>query len=461
MPEKFSVKFNDMLKNPKQLLFGILIISVLLRVVTGIVFFGNEIQELPGTFDEVSYHNLALRVMDGHGFSFGERWWPGTAANEPTAHWSYLYTIYLVVIYSLFGASPLLARLLQAVIVGIVMPWLLYRLSFRLFAPAARGQGMFTYAADVARAQRIALLAAAIGAVYIYFFYYTASLITEGFYITGILWTFDTAVSISQSQTIATKQWAVLGVAIGLTCLLRQLFLLFLPFLLVWLWWAKRPKLTQFILPVALVVLMIVPWTVRNFVAFDKIVPLNTNSGFAFFWGNHPRYGTQFIPILPSGEYFRMIPQELLEQGLNEAEMDSALLSEAFGFIVAEPGRYLLLSLSRIPTYFKFWPSGDSGTVSNISRVGSFGLFLPFMLYGLILALKRSFGSWREWLASPFTLLYLFILVYTGIHVLTWTLIRYRLPVDVILVIFAGYGLLDIVERLFARRQPASITAVS
>ena len=454
-------KLNEVLTNPKKVLIGIIIISVLLRVITGIVFFGNQIQELPGTFDEVSYHNLALRVLDGHGFSFGERWWPGTAANEPTAHWSYLYTIYLVAIYAVLGPSPLLARILQAIIVGVVMPWLLYRLSFRLFAPSTRGERMFIDNPAVARAQRVGLLAAAIGAVYIYFFYYTASLITEGFYITGILWTFDTAVATVQSQKVTTRQWVTLGLAMGITILLRQLFLLFVPFLLLWLWWAKRPRLTSFVLPVALVIFMILPWTIRNYLAFEQIVPLNTNSGFAFFWGNHPRYGTQFIPILPSGEYFRMIPQELQAQGLNEAEMDSALLSKAFGFIVAEPGRYLLLSLSRIPTYFMFWPSGDSGMVSNISRVGSFGLFLPFMLYGLLLTLKQSFVSWRERLASPFTLLYLFMLVYAGIHILTWTLIRYRIPVDVILVIFAGYGLLDIGERVLARRQEAGVTAVS
>ena len=449
MPKKLT----ELLENPKRVLIGILILSVLLRVLAGVAFFGNQIQELPGTFDEVSYHNLALRVMDGHGFSFGERWWPGTAANEPTAHWSYLYTIYLVVIYSLFGPSPLLARILQAIIVGIIMPWLLYRLSFRLFAPKARGEGMFTYSPAVARAQRISLLAAAIGAVYIYFFYYTASLITEGFYISAILWTFDTAVSLTQSTKISTRQWALLGLAMGITVLLRQLFLLFLPFLLLWLWWSKRPRLTSFVLPVAMVVLMILPWTIRNYFAFDHIVPLNTNSGFAFFWGNHPRYGTQFVSILPSGEYFRMIPEALQAQGLNEAEMDSALLSEAFGFITAEPGRYFLLSLSRIPTYFMFWPSSESGLVSNISRVGSFGLFLPFMAYGLFLTLRHSFPSWRDRLASPFTLLYLFMLVYTGIHILTWTLIRYRIPVDAVLVIFAGYGLLDLAERVMTRRQ--------
>ena len=41
-----------------------------------------------------------------------------------------------------------------------------------------------------------------------------------------------------------------------------------------------------------------------------------------------------------------------------------------------------------------------------------------------------------------------FVLVYSGAHILTWTLIRYRLPVDAVLIPFAGLALLDIVERI-------------
>jgi hypothetical protein len=51
-------------------------------------------------------------------------------------------------------------------------------------------------------------------------------------------------------------------------------------------------------------------------------------------------------------------------------------------------------------------------------------------------------------LAAPTSLLFLFILVYTGMHVLTWTLIRYRLPVDAILLIFTGLALSAISSRL-------------
>ena len=52
--------------------------SVVIRVIAAL-YLGNSVEVLPGTFDQVSYHNLALRVVDGHGFTFGEPWWPATA----------------------------------------------------------------------------------------------------------------------------------------------------------------------------------------------------------------------------------------------------------------------------------------------------------------------------------------------------------------------------------------------
>lgn len=434
-------------QDPKAMLIFIMTIAILLRVITGVVFFGNEVQQLPGTFDEVSYHNLAIRVLDGHGFSFGEPWWPGTGANQPTAHWSYLYTSFLIGLYSIFGRHALVARLIQSVIVGVLMPWLAYRIAWRVYTTDP-GTDMFAAAGGLQRAQKIALTVAAISAIYVYFFYYAASLITESFYILGIVWTFDLAIGIVQEERPSFKQWLWLGVALGATVLLRQLILLFAPFMLAWMWWAKRPKWWLLGVPLMVTALMMLPWTIRNYNAFDTFVPLNTNSGHAFFWGNHPRYGTEFIPILPTGQYYAMIPAELKAQHLNEAEMDSALLKLGLGFVMQDPVRYVQLSISRIPSYFMFWPSSDSSLISNLSRVSSFGLFLPFIMYGLILSIGLRFHSWGERIASPFTLFYLFIVVYTGMHMMTWTLVRYRVPVDAIFIVFAGWAIIDLAERI-------------
>jgi hypothetical protein len=203
---------------------------------------------------------------------------------------------------------------------------------------------------------------------------------------------------------------------------------------------------------------MVMPFTIYNIQRFNQFVLLNTNAGYAFFFGNHPLYGTHFVPILTPeiGSYQGMIPKELLS--LSEAALDEALLKQAIQFILADPVRYILLSFSRVPVYFQFWPSTDSSLVSNLSRVGSFGIFLPFMLYGLI---RWGLAGGFRRLASPAWLLLLFIVIYTGIHLLTWALIRYRLPVDAVLLLFAGYAIVDLYHIILKQKQAAPHLAES
>ena len=121
------------------------------------------------------------------------------------------------------------------------------------------------------------------------------------------------------------------------------------------------------------------------------------------------------------------------------------MLKRGLGFVQVDPGRYLVLSISRIKDYFKFWPSAESGPISNLSRALSFGILWPFMLYGLIISFRPS-------LSSETLILYLFIVTYTAIHLLSWSLIRYRLPVDAVALVFAGVALVDIYARLTRRR---------
>ena len=90
--------------------------------------------------------------MGGYGFTFDRLWWPLTRAGEPTAHWSYLYTLYLVVVYGLAGIHPLLARSIQAVLVGFLMPWLVYRITQKTFENPNRGDNWNSNEIDLVRA---------------------------------------------------------------------------------------------------------------------------------------------------------------------------------------------------------------------------------------------------------------------------------------------------------------------
>ena len=443
------------LSNPK--LWIILAVAVILRLAAAL-YLGDQVVQLPGTADQISYHTLAVRVLEGHGFSFPTRWWPHTAAGEPTAHWSYLYTLYLATVYRIFGIHPLAARLIQAFIVGLLQPYLAYVLAGQVYARAKNMGRVVSNRSVISPAtdgrQRIQLGAAAITAVYIYFIYYAAALMTEPFYITAILATLTLAISLSQlAPGKAERRTAVaLGLVISAAVLLRQLFLLFVPFLFVWLIAAGyrkrswRQAIPSLAIISALLLSAILPATIYNYARFDRFVLLNTNAGFALFWANHPIHETNFQSALEMGNtYWELIPAEL--NHLDEAALDQALLKESIRFVTDDPLRYLQLTLSRIPEYIKFWPDPASSMISNVSRLASFTLFLPFMLYGLIRSIiyyqgmaRRSRGGW----VSPLTLLFLFIIVYTAIHLLSWTQIRYRLPVDAILIIFAAVGLLEL-----------------
>ncbi|MGI5835739.1 MAG: hypothetical protein ACOX87_04500, partial [Chloroflexota bacterium] len=348
-------------------------------------------------------------------------------------------------------------RLIQAVFAGILHPWLSWRIGHRLFGPQA------------------GLMAALIAALYPYFVYYAGALMTETFYILAILLSLDIAIGMVQRRAMllrrwgsgfrevlhAASPWLLLGLALGTTALLRQVVLIFVPVLFVWLLWAVTRKMPEALpslpykirdrmhscrwalagLCVTLVVLLllILPWTARNYLAFGRFVLLNTNAGYAFFWANHPIHGTNFIPILVGADYDDLIPPELRQ--LDEAALDQVLLREGVRFVVDDPGRYVLLSLSRVRDYFQFWPSGESGLASNVARLLSFGILLPFALYGLFISARQREGR------DVILLLWLFVAVYSLVHILSWALVRYRLPVDAVLVPFAALAVQAVLER--------------
>lgn len=449
----------------------ILVTSIALRVAVAL-FLGDSIEELRGgTYDQISYDALAVRVADGFGFNFDRDWWPATRAGEPTAHWSFLYVLSLAGVYNLFGHHPLAARLLQAVIVGILTPWLVYRIGSRTFN---RNAG---------------ILAGAIAAIYAYFLMYGAALMTEALYIVSILWSIDVAMRLakmmttdgSNASTRRTRRRLLLGAELGLAIaamlLLRQVIMAFIIVLIVWLLWVAKRRATirapfiSLMTAAFVVTVILAPIVVRNYRAFGRLTALNTNAGFALFWSNHPIYGTRFESVLSPSHgttYQELIPPELLY--LDEASLDRELLGRGIEFILTEPGRYLLLSLSRIPVYFLFWPKTDSTLLSNLARLLSFALFLPAMIYGLFLSLK-NLGPQKQRqdeltettdpvvgsvLRYEFVILLLgFLFIYTGVHLASWANVRYRLPVDAVLIIFAGYGIENVYFRLKTRRALA------
>src|SRR5690606_15565624 len=119
-------------------------------------------------------------------------------------------TGFVAAIYAIAGYHPLVVRLVQSILGGILLPWLAYHLTKRLF-PARHS---------------VAVIAAACTAIYAYFILYAALLMTETLFIAALLWSLERAMALAGSgDGQAAWRWetaATLGVSLGLAALLRQ-----------------------------------------------------------------------------------------------------------------------------------------------------------------------------------------------------------------------------------------------
>ena len=175
------------------LLVAILMIAVIVRILAAF-YLGDEVSALPGIHDQISYNALAQSLLAGKGFSFNQNWYPFTPAHAQTAHWSFIYPIFLTSIYKITGNHPLAARLVQGIIGGVLISLLLYLIGRRLFD------------------RSVGLIAAAIGAIYAYYIYYNVALMTETFFIITMLLSIYICLQIKEKSTLI--RWIALGLSL-------------------------------------------------------------------------------------------------------------------------------------------------------------------------------------------------------------------------------------------------------
>lgn len=400
----------------KYWLLLILLLAFLLRAGTA-VWLGNkmEVLEAGGTHDQVSYDMLAYRLAQGYGFTFPQAWYPWVPADTPTSYYSGIMVLHLAVLYQIFGYNPLIPRLLYALL-GTIIVLLIYRLGKKLFG------------------ERAALLAALLAAVYAYLILYSATLLTETPFILFLLLALDQAYQLLETPRPGT--FLLLGVGLAGALLFRMAVLPFVAVLLIWLvlklrQQQKRYPAWQILIPCGLMVVAVAPWTIRNYELYGRFMLLESQFGHVFWNGNHPDRPSDWGEV----GWVAPIPADLAD--LNEADLTYELLSRGQQEVLAHPDRFLRLTLGRARVFFMFWPSASSSLMSNVGRVLSFGLFLPFMLAGLILSLK----SWQKLLP-----IYLFLVIHLGVYLSSWVMIRYRVPADALLLLFAGLTFSLIVE---------------
>ncbi len=277
------------------------------------------------------------------------------------------------------------------------------------------------------------------------------------------------------------------GALIGLSGLFSADVLLPVPLFAAWLAWRHRRlgwarAVVGPIVAGAVALLVIAPWTARNYRVHQELVLVRTGFGTAFWWGNNPRATGTDWDFVPGGDGrsrrvpgLLLMPDELRRElaSLSETEQESRLTQEAFAWIAAEPGRAAWLFLRKLGYYWWFVYHAEVDPVPLAREIGWAGLLL-FALLGAALALRgpphvthadtgRLFDDPSEGVGSPrrlpdvgFVLLLLAPIVASMLfHAATvvsasW---RMRLPIEPVLLLLAAYGLMFVVERTIPQQS--------
>ena len=400
-------------------IFWILLGALVLRLAVAF-YLGNTVSGLSGAYDEISYSLLGQRFADGYGLTFPKDWYPWIKAGEPQSYYSATMSLFLGVIYMTFGYYPLVARLVMALLSTLVV-YMTYRLTRKIMN------------------ERVALIAALIAAGYAYLVFYGVTLVTETPFILALLIAFFFAYDVVESPT--KWKWVAMGAALSVAVLLRMAVVFFLPFLFGWIMLRQPKKRVYVLIPISLIILSVLPFTIHNYNLWGQFLLLESQFGHVFWNGNHPGQKGSFSSynVFP-------IPEDVLATR-NDAEITNRLLRLGVQNVLDDPRHFFVLTLSRLQEFFKFWPTSDSTTLANLLRVVSFGIMWPFAVAGLWLQRKSL---------SLFFPLILFMIIHTGIYSISWTMIRYRIPLDAVLIPFAAYAIHSILSRWewFRNRMP-------
>lgn len=392
--------------------FALILVLALTMRVGAALYLGNTVSGLSGAQDEVSYSELGHRYAEGHGLTFPRNWYPWIKADAPQSYYSASMSLLLAGIYTVFGYKPLVARLLFAGLgTGVVA--MVYLLARRLFD------------------QRVATVAGLISAVYAYLVFYSVTLVTETPFTLALLISIYLAYDLRREDRLRT--WIGLGITLAITLLFRMAVIFFTPGLLGWIAFTQRKHLWRLSIPVWIIIVAVAPFTYENHERWGRFLLLEAQFGHVFWNGNHPGHNWDFHPY----QTFR-IPAEVLASN-NDAAITAELLRMGIQNVTSAPLHFMVLTATRLREFFTFWPTQDSTLAANTLRITSFGAVLPVALLGLWLTLS----NWRRLLP-----VYLFLALHTGVYALTWTMIRYRVPMDTFFVIFAAVGLIGLVCRM-------------
>ena len=367
--------------------------------------------------------NIALALSQGNGF--------GNLFRKPTGPTAWLapvYPVLLFVIFRIFGAMTV-ASFFVAVLLNVLFS---AAATFPLFGVARRLGGL-----GMAAATGWAWVFLPAGVLMPFEWIWDTSL--SVLLVAGLVW-----LTVRIAESAGVSEWIAYGLLWALALLTNPAIGVGLPFFAWALVGARRsPHVSRArpALAVAAIILFCLPWTVRNYREFHRVIPVRSSLPFELWIGNndifdpHAVHGIQRITRYEETHRY----SELGENGYLQEKREKAL-----AFIRQNPALFLRLTLRRIVVTWAGSEHPYDDFLQTDSTLARVVLVLNLVLTigttaGLILLFAR-----KNVLAFPVAVFPLFFPV---IYYLTHTSLRYRHPIDPLLVLLTVFAVASCFNR--------------
>lgn len=425
-------------------LYGLIMIGLVLRLVW--VLYADTI---PLGGDPGWYYDVAWNLANGNGYVADHLLFTDhPIIGQPTAFWPPAYSFTLAGFWKVLGVEAPsqtaidAAKLFNALLSALTIPFV-----FGL------GRQLFN--------ERVGLGAAGLFAVFPNGIAWLPVLFTEALFILLVVVALWLLVSFPPASRRRWLPVACFGALVGLALLTRGQGAVLVPVAVLY-WWmcaGRGAALRSTALALAVAALVIMPWTVRNWLVMDAFIPISTNSGAALRVGHAPDAigTTRWTNDVIDG--FRM--DESVRHPEWEVKGYREYTRRAISYAFTHPGHEIELTGSKLYYLYRSdapdiinWVTTRHGTPLHSAELErTLQRTFDYAYYVLLFGAAASVPFWLRWEARR-VLPASFFLAWALFHVIFLGEPRYHVPLYPILSIAVAAGVwqaLTLARRLLER----------
>jgi hypothetical protein len=254
------------------------------------------------------------------------------------------------------------------------------------------------------------------------------------------------------SKIPSRKSWVWLGLLFGVQLLLRPDIMLGMVMFGLWLLWFSNKSETRkgYLQSILVAIVLVLPWTLRNYVVFDRFIFVSANSGFNFYMGNNPNATGEFVQDVttPGGKAQVDSITTFFDGHPSHAEADSYLMKIGKAWVLDNPGDALILAGKKF--IYHWWHREYAG--SDIA--GEEWMIVGYRVASIFLIIFGFIGLFSLREKKVRALILTLFLYSTAISVIFFVQSRHRaLKVDPFLIPLSVIGLSQVTGKLIQHKK--------